>query len=141
MGTLIDADALVRAEAGSVRLGDLLGASEPVAITAPTAAELLETVERTSDPALAAHRASFVERLLDRVDVVPFDGPAARMRARLDAARPHGADGRALDVAAIAISRGWAIVTGNGRYDRIPGLAVRKIDVGTGDGTSVGTTA
>lgn len=128
MGTLIDADALVAAEAGFASLRKALGSSEPVGIAAPTATELLTAVERTNDPALQAHRASFVERLLDRVDVVPFDGPAARMRARLEAVRPDGVDDRTLDVAAIAISRGWAIATGNGRYDRIPGVTVRKIE-------------
>lgn len=128
MGTLIDADALLAAEAGIVPLRHVLGASEPVGIAAPTAAELLELVERTGDPALATHRASFVERLLERVDVVPFDGPAARIRARLQVTRPDGVDDRALDVAAIAVSRGWTIATGNGRYDRIPGVIVRKVE-------------
>lgn len=125
---MIDADVLVSAEAGRAGLAVLLGAGEPVAIAAPTAAELLETVERTADPAIAAHRASFVERLLDRVDVVPFDGPAARVRARLDAVRPDGVDDRALDIAAIAISRGWTIAAENGRYDKIPGVTVRKAE-------------
>ncbi|HVL90633.1 MAG TPA: hypothetical protein VM841_10420 [Actinomycetota bacterium] len=128
MGTLIDVDTLIAAEAGFVALRDVLGSSEPVGIAAPTATELLETVERTDDPALRAHRASFVERLLERVDVVPFDGPAARTRARLEVVRPAGVDDRAMDVAAIAVSRGWAIATGNGRYDRIPAVTVRKIE-------------
>lgn len=131
MGTLIDADALVAAEAGSVPLAAILGDAEPIGIAAPTVAELLVTVERTTDPALAAHRASFVERLVERVDVVPFDGSAARIRARLESVRPAGTDDRALDVAAIAISRGWAIATGDGRYDGIPGVAVRKLNVAT----------
>ncbi len=128
MGALIDAEALVAAEAGRLELSSLLPAGEPVAVAAPTAAELLEIVERTGDAALATQRASFVERLLDRVDVVPFDGPAARLRARLDAECGARPDARALDVAAIALSRGWSVVTVNGRYRGIPGLQVVNIE-------------
>lgn len=121
MGALIDAEVLIAAESGRVKLLDLLPPGEPVAVAAPTASELLEIVERTGDAALATQRASFVERLLERVDVVAFDGPAARVRAKFHEAH---ADPRALDVAAIAMSRGWSVVTGGKRYDAIPGLQV-----------------
>ena len=131
MGALIDAEALIGVEAGRFHLLQALNASERVAIAAPTASELLEIVERTPDPALATQRASFVERLLEHVDVVPFDGPAARIRARLNvdtSSHPSWHDPRALDVAAIALSRGWSVVTRNGRYEGIPGLNVVRLE-------------
>lgn len=126
MGAFIDAEAIVALEAGTAKLSPAVGPAEPIGIAAPTASELLGIVERTQDTALAMQRASFVERLLERVDVVPFDGPAARIRARLDVDHP-AADPRALDVAAIALSRGWSVVGRNGRYEGIPGLNVLRI--------------
>ncbi|MHB8511133.1 MAG: PIN domain-containing protein [Actinomycetota bacterium] len=130
MGALIDSSGIIAAEKGEASISKSLFPNEPVAIAAPTASELLEIVERTEDSALAAQRAAFVERLLEHVDVVPFDGPAARIRARLDAevaGEPAAADSRALDVAAIALSRGWFVVTRNGRYDAINGLKILRI--------------
>lgn len=132
MGALIDADVIVAAEAGQIDIVGLIPANEPVAIAAPTASELLAIVERTEDAALATRRASFVERLLERVEVVPFDAPAARVRARLDAQCHARPDQRAVDVAAIALSRGWRVVTGNGRYDGIPGLEIIRIGARAG---------
>ncbi|MGH2830357.1 MAG: hypothetical protein ACRDJM_07715 [Actinomycetota bacterium] len=126
MTALIDGEALIALERGRAALFPALDAGEPVAIAAPTASELLEAVDRAADPAVATQRASFVERLLERVDVVAFDGSAARMRARLEAAGAV-ADARALDVAAIALSRGWRVATTNGRYERIPGLDVVRL--------------
>lgn len=126
MTALLDAEAIVAAERGRAAFVPSLDPAEPVAIAASSASELLEAVERAADPVMAAQRASFVERLLERVDVVAFDGPAARMRARLQAAGAT-ADSRALDVAAIAMSRGWRIVTTNGRYEGIPGIDVVRI--------------
>ena len=133
MGALIDSSGLIAAEKSLGSISRALFANEPVAIAAPTASELLEVVERTEDSALASQRAAFVERLLEHVEVIPFDGPAARIRARLEAEGNGGpnvgaaADSRALDVAAIALSRGWFVLTSNGRYDAINGLKIVRI--------------
>lgn len=128
MGALIDSTALVALQRGRAGLDGTLDPAEPVALAAPTAAELLAAVARSPDAETATQRTSFLERLLERLDVVPFDGLAARVRAQLDAAQAPSVDERALDVAAIAISMGWKVVACNGRYDRIPGLNVVRIE-------------
>ncbi len=85
-----------------------------------------------------AHRSSRTEALLQRIEetlvaelpVLPFDAAAARrygaLRAELErrGTRIGDADTR---VAAIALSRGLAVVTGNERHFRqVPDLAVEN---------------
>lgn len=128
MGAILDASALLAAERGRVSLDLVLGAGERVAIAAVTATELLEAAMGTADPGSQTRRAAFVERLLERVEVLPFDATTARVYARLEAETGRTLPARELQLAATALSRGWRLVTTNGkRLGAIPGLEVIKV--------------
>jgi predicted nucleic acid-binding protein len=123
MAAIIDASALLAAGRSGFTLEEALGADERVAIAAVTATQLLEAVARTTDPGARNQRAAFVERLLERVEVLAFDAVAARTYVRLEGDLGEEIPERELHLAAIALSRGWRLVTANGRALRgIPGL-------------------
>lgn len=128
MGAIIDASALLAAERGRVALDRVLPEGERVAIAAVTATELLEAALGTVDPGSQTRRAAFVDRLLERIEVLPFDATTARVYARLEAETGGALPPRELQLAATALSRGWSLVTTNGkRLGTIPGLDVIKI--------------
>jgi len=86
---LIDTTALIAVERSRGRdaaaLGDVLPGDpdEIVAIAAVTASELLVGVHRAHTDAQRARREAFVEAMLVRIPVVPFDLLCARTHARL----------------------------------------------------------
>lgn len=129
MGSLIDTGVLIAIERGQITLHAALAGftSEPVAISAITAAELLQGVERASEPHRATRHAA-VEDMLSRFPVAPFDLPVARSYARLMAARskigqpiaPHD-----LIIAATALTIGYRIITRDMKsFPTISGLEV-----------------
>lgn len=123
MAAIIDAPALVAAGRGLLALEEVLSPEERVAIAAVTATELLEGVARTADAGKRNLRAAFVERLLERLDVLPFDAVAARTYARLEDELAGSVPEHDLHLAATALSRGWRLVTADGRrLAGIPGL-------------------
>src|SRR5664280_1007297 len=83
MDILIDTSVLIAIERGQIELSALTTASGEIAIAAITASELLHGVHRASDNPRRAVREAFVERLLARVPVLPFDLVTARVHARL----------------------------------------------------------
>ena len=96
-----------------------------------TAAELIVGVHRADTPARGARRAAFVEAVLARLPVLPFDLSVARVYARL-AAQLAGAGQTVavadLLIAATAIAGGHELVTHNLRdFERIPGLRIHRI--------------
>lgn len=129
MGLMLDTGVLIQVErsAGVVDFsawdayGDAL-------ISAVTASELLVGVHRADTDARRARRAAFVEAVLARLPIVPFDAEAARVHAGLYAALAAAGQligAHDLIIAATALSNGCAVLTGNVReFSRVPGLEV-----------------
>ena len=114
------------------RLDDLAAAlsGEPIALASITAAELLAGVQRADSPARRLQREAFVEAILGRVPIVPFDLHSARSHARIwaqlaAAGQPIGAHD--LLIAATALAHGYGVLTQNLReFQRVPGLVVQQ---------------
>lgn len=130
MGYLIDSSVLIAGERQTIDLPGLMQRydSEPVAISAVTASELLHGVHRAQNARRIEQRRAFVEYLLSILRVVPFD---------LDAARHHAAIWATLQatgtligshdllIAATALAQGYGVITLNtGEFRRVPGLSV-----------------
>ena len=105
---------------------------EPVALAAITASELLVGVLRANTSQCRYQRMRFVEAILNRIAVFPFDLPVARHHAQIGialraAGRPIGSND--LLIAATALSHGRVVITHNVReFAHVPGLAVRLPD-------------
>ena len=106
--------------------------AEPAFLSAVTVSELFVGVFRAATPAQRSHRQAFVEGILKRIPVVPFDLAVARVHARL-AAEMRGT-GQAIGahdllIAATAVAHGYAVLTHNlVDFDRVPGLVVDQLD-------------
>jgi tRNA(fMet)-specific endonuclease VapC len=132
MGTLIDSSSLIAAERGELDLEQILRESfdEDAAIAAVSASELLHGIHRLKGGVKQARAERFVEALLDRLPVMPFDLAAARVHARLGAelaakGTPVGAHD--LIIAATAVSIDFDVATHDLRsFPRIAGLTVRR---------------
>jgi tRNA(fMet)-specific endonuclease VapC len=126
VGTLIDSSVLVAAERGRLDLEQQLLSlgSEPVAVAAVTASELLHGVHRATTAAQRSRREAFVERILSHVETIAFDLVVARIHARMSAdlhRTPVGAHD--LIIGATAIAFGYQVATRDLRsFPRIPGL-------------------
>lgn len=77
---IIDTSVIVAGERGALDLEAFLRSrgTEPVAIAAITASELLHGYHRAADAGTRARRAAFVEALLNEIQVLPFGLPEAR---------------------------------------------------------------
>ncbi|MEK7229580.1 MAG: type II toxin-antitoxin system VapC family toxin [Candidatus Binatota bacterium] len=130
MGALIDSSVLIAGERGQLDLEALLAghAEEDFAISAVTASELLHGVHRARTPAQRNRREAFVEGLLARLPVVPFDLLAARIHARLSAelaARKIAIGSHDLLIAATAMAKGYDVATRDERsFPKIPSLSL-----------------
>lgn len=132
MGLLIDSSSLIAAERGELDLEVALDEDldAEVAIAAISAAELLHGVHRLKGGVKQAKAERFVERLLDRLTVIPFDLEAARVHARLGAelaakGAPVGAHD--LIIAATAVAIDFAVATRDLRsFPRITGLTLKR---------------
>jgi len=131
MGILIDSSVLIAAERGLLDLEPLLAerGGEDIAIAAITASELLYGVHRLRGVRRARSEA-LVERVLDRLPVVDFDLPAARVHATLSAdLRAKGIPVGAHDllIAATAVLLDYSVATRDLRsFPRIKGLRVLR---------------
>lgn len=132
MGALIDSSVLIAGERRQLDLETLLAehADEDFAISAVSASELLHGVQRARTPAQRNRREAFVEGLLTRLPVIPFDLLAARIHARLSAELatrkivigPHD-----LLIAATAMARGYDVATRDERsFPKIPNLSLLR---------------
>ena len=78
-----------------------------------------------------ARREAFVEAILDRMPVLPFDLKSARVHARLVAQLEKGGfriGAHDLLIAATALTHGRAVLTVNVReFERVPGLEIRSL--------------
>ncbi len=130
MGALIDSSILIAAERGALDLESIIIGYEGVdfALSAITASEFLHGVHRAGNSKRRARREAFVETLLARLPIIPFDLIAARAHARLWAhlaAQGVTIGAHDLLIAATAIARGLDVVTRDERsFPRIEGLSV-----------------
>jgi tRNA(fMet)-specific endonuclease VapC len=129
MGNVIDSSVLVAAGRGQLDLHAALHdhRDETFAISAVTASELLHGVHRIASSKRAATEV-FVEGLLERLPVLPFDLRSARVHARLwaEAASTGNMVGeRDLMIAATALAHDHAVITRDRRsFPRIAALTV-----------------
>jgi tRNA(fMet)-specific endonuclease VapC len=113
-----------------VRLDDLIGDEDDVAVAAVTIAELLVGVE-LADAAHKPRRAALVDSVIATVPVEDYDLDVARAHARLLAhtrrtGRRRGAHD--LVIAATAQARGRIVVTADqGGFTDLPEVAVRFV--------------
>jgi predicted nucleic acid-binding protein len=129
VGSLIDSSVIVAADRGHLDWQKVVAdlSSEPTAISAITAAELLQGVER-ADPKHRPRREKFVEEVLAATPVLAFDVVAARVHARMAAnllSKGEVIGAHDLLIAATAVRIGYRVVTRDVRsFPRIPGLDV-----------------
>jgi predicted nucleic acid-binding protein len=135
VGTLIDTSVIVAAERGLLDLEAIRsvpaspGSNEQVAVSAVTAAELLHGVERLRG-ARRVRAERFVNTLLDRIPVIAFDLPVARVHAMLSAdlaERGSAIGAHDLLIAATAMARDYTVATRDLRsFPRIDGLRITR---------------
>lgn len=108
-----------------------LAPNENVNIATITASELLVGVYRALSDEQRMRREAFVESILEKVPVLPFDLKSARVHARLFAQLEEGGSrigAHDLLIAATALTHGCAVLTTNIReFERVPGLEVRAL--------------
>lgn len=131
MGVVLDSSILIACERGRFDLERLLGEHSPPAVATVTATELWIGVERANTAQRRAHREAFVQNVLARVAVVPFDMVQARLFAvqfAEMAQRGEVIGDRDLQIAVTALSLDYELATLNIReFQRVIGL--RLIDV------------
>jgi predicted nucleic acid-binding protein len=131
MGVILDSSVLVAFERRRFDLERLLSEHSPAALAAVTAAELLIGVERADTPERRARRETFVENLLTRLPVIPFDLAQSRLyaiRFAELAQRGEVIGDRDLQIAATALSLEYELATLNvGEFQRVNGL--KLVDV------------
>ena len=132
MGALIDSSVLIAGERRQLDLEALLAghAEEDFAISAVTASELLHGVHRARTSVQRNRREAFVEGLLSRLPVIPFDLLAARLHARLSAelaTRKIVIGSHDLLIAATAMAKGYDVATRDERsFPKIPSLSLLR---------------
>jgi tRNA(fMet)-specific endonuclease VapC len=130
MGLILDSSILIASERGKFDMPAFLrqASTDPPAVAAVTASELLHGVERASDASRKRRRQEHVEQVLASMPVMPFGLVEARCHARIWAdlelrgviIGPHD-----LQIAATAVSVGYAVATLNaGEFQRVTGLNV-----------------
>jgi tRNA(fMet)-specific endonuclease VapC len=101
---------------------------EQPAISTVTASELLHGVLRASDDARRERRSRFVEEILSRLLVMPFDLAQARVHARIWtdlSARGVGIGPHDLQIAACGVTLDWPLATLNiSDFQRVAALKV-----------------
>jgi len=131
MGVILDSSILVAFERRRFDLERLLTKHPSPAIAAITAAELLVGVERADTSDRRARRSEFVENILSRVQLIPFDISQARIYAAsfaVLASQGESIGDRDLQIAVTALSFGYELATLNLReFQRVTGL--RLVDV------------
>lgn len=130
VATLIDASILIAAKRGRLDWDRVLAehAAEETALAAITASEILHGVHRAPSARTRTRRDAFVEQLLTKLPVIPFDLLAARVHARVWAelaAKGVGVGVHDLLIGATALAIGGRVATRDLRsFPRIPGLEV-----------------
>jgi tRNA(fMet)-specific endonuclease VapC len=128
---------VVAGERGRLRLDDLIGDEDDVAVAAITVAELLVGVE-LADAANQSRRRALVDSIVATIPVEDYDLDVARFHALLLAhahrsGRRRGAHD--LVIAATALARGRVVVTADRPgFGDLPGVAVRLLSGSSADG-------
>lgn len=126
MGIVLDSSVLIAFERRRFDLERLLADHSPHAIAGVTAAELLIGVERADTSERRSRREQFVENILARVSIIPFDLAQARLYAVHFAqltGRGETIGDRDLQIGVTALSLGYNLATLNPReFSRITGL-------------------
>jgi tRNA(fMet)-specific endonuclease VapC len=127
---MLDTTVLIAAERASSAIDEVVGDDDDVAIAAITAAELLVGVELAGRPQKASRR-RFVDSLLARVPVEPYDLEIAKVHASLlGHTRREGRVRGAHDllIAATARARARTVVTADATgFADLPQVAVRVL--------------
>lgn len=127
MSVAVDTSVLIGLERRGLTL-DYLSLDEPVALSAISVSEMLVGAYRSDTLRRRRMRAAFLELILARVDVLPFDTAAARVHAEITAAMiSRGQQIGVQDalIAATAMACGYRVLTDNLRdFGRVPGLDV-----------------
>jgi tRNA(fMet)-specific endonuclease VapC len=131
MGIVLDSSILIAFERRRLDLERLLTDHSPPALAAITVGELLIGVERADTPARRARREAFVQNILKRVPIIPFDLAQAQLYAihfAELAKRGERIGDRDLQIAVTALSLHHELATLNVReFQRVAGL--KLIDV------------
>ena len=131
MTLLIDSSVIIAFERRRVALEALarVAPDEPVALASITASELLAGVYRADSLARRVQREAFVEAILERLPVLPFDLRTARIHAQIWAeltATGQLIGAHDLLIGATALAHGYGVLTDNLRdFQRVPGLVVQ----------------
>ena len=128
MGMVLDTSVLIAAERKQFDLPGFLKRHEnqEVAISAVTVSELLHGCERAKTASQKKEREQYIEAILARMPVIPFDVGQARVHARLWAQQVKQGEligAHDLMIAATAMSIQFDLVTLNqDEFRRIPEL-------------------
>lgn len=129
MGVVVDTSALIGLERRRLTL-DYLSLDEPMALSAISVSEMLVGAYRSDTLRRRDMRVAFLELILERVKVLPFDAAAARIHAEMTASlisRGQRIGVHDALIAATAMARGYGVLTDNLRdFGRVPGLGVRR---------------
>jgi tRNA(fMet)-specific endonuclease VapC len=128
---ILDSGALIALERGHATNADVLPEDADVAISAVTAAELLVGVELAAEQNRES-RATLVDGVIERVEIIAFDLAIARHHAWLlahtrRAGRPRGAHN--LQIAATARATNRIVITTDATaFKDLPGITYRLLD-------------
>lgn len=126
VGIILDSSILIAFERRRFDFERFLADHAPPAVAAITAAELLIGVERANTPERRSRREAFVQNIFDRIPVIPFDMPQARLFASHFAdltTRGEMIGDRDLQIAVTALSIGFDLATLNEHeFIRVRGL-------------------
>ena len=133
MGLILDTSVLIASEKGRFRLSNLFEAfpEDTCCIASITASELLHGVERASPEGRKEARSTYVERILDTLQILDFDLAVARQHARIWASL--GQSGLIIGaydllIAATALAYDHQLATLNlGEFRRVPSLRIVDI--------------
>jgi tRNA(fMet)-specific endonuclease VapC len=134
MGTIYDTCVLINYERLGTEIENLVPAKEyaPAGVSVVSIAELLHGAHRADGEERKQERLAFVEKVCTIFTVFDYDMAAARTFAEIwSSAAQRGISVGVNDmiIAATALSRGYSVLTLNGKdFENIEGLSVRILD-------------
>jgi tRNA(fMet)-specific endonuclease VapC len=133
VAALIDSSVFIAGERGWIDLADLLASlgTEPLALSAMTASELLYGLHRAQTPTQRDRRNAYIEAILTQMPVLAFDLAVARVHAAVSAQLDrtgHQVGAQDLIIAATAIAHDYRVATRDLRsFSKIQGLETLRI--------------
>jgi tRNA(fMet)-specific endonuclease VapC len=133
VAALIDSSVFIAGERGRIELADLLASlgSEPLALSAMTASELLHGLHRARTTAQRDRRYAYVEAIFTQMPVLAFDLAVARVHAAVSAhldRTGHQVGAHDLIIAATAIAHDYRGATRDLRsFPKIDGLETVRV--------------